>query len=149
MSVPLALKTFTRDTNSTGLNSQDYIVSPFLQRIWNREEKDIIHANLDNEHAIIRQLAQMLTTSKNKNRMTPHQNINTLMMRKTQTTLKNCRRIPESTKPKWTKNRNDLNDSDDADEDHLESNNQHLWQKKRNLANKTRLTGRALTSRSL
>ena len=57
MSVLLVLKIFTRDTNFTGLNSQDYVVSLFLQHIWNREEKDIIQENLDSEHVIILQLA--------------------------------------------------------------------------------------------
>ena len=129
MSVPLALKTFTKDTNFTGLNSQDYAVSPFHHSTWNREEKDIIHANLDNEHAIIRQLAQMLTISTNKNRMTLRLNTNILMMRKIQTTLRHCRKTPESTKPKWTKTENDLNDLDDVDEDHHKNSDQHLWQK--------------------
>ena len=144
MSVLLVLKIFTRDTNFTGSNSQDYAVLLFLQHTWNQKEKDIIHENLDNEHVIILQLVQMLMILE----MILHRNIHTLMMRKIQIIPEHCKKTTEPTEFKWTKNLNDLNDLEDVDEDHLENNDQHLWQqKKKNLANKIYLTGRASISR--
>ena len=89
MSALLVRKTFTKDTSHIGSNSQGYAVLLSWSRTWNQSEKDTILVNLDDEQEITQLPEQMHTIAETKKTM--HlRSINTLTMRKTQTTLRHC-----------------------------------------------------------